>query len=115
MKIFGTPHVWVGYDHAFKTANMSNEQVWSRMPQNIDVLVTHMPPFGILDSTAIQHTGCKRLLASVNKIQPKVHIFGHIHESHGMSAAGSTSFFNVSALDEHYNPKHGPTLINLWV
>lgn len=53
MKIFGTPHVWLGYDHAFKTANMTNEQVWSKMPQKLDVLVTHMPPFGILDSTAV--------------------------------------------------------------
>lgn len=24
VKIFGTPHVWVAYDHAFKTANMTN-------------------------------------------------------------------------------------------
>lgn len=50
------------------------------IPDKIDVLVTHGPPFGILDKTINKvNAGCKGLLKFVEKINPQVHIFGHIH------------------------------------
>ena len=57
------------------------ELVWANLPKNIDVLVTHCPPFGVLDVSNYSkvNTGCKALMQSVERMQPKVHIFGHIH------------------------------------
>jgi Icc-related predicted phosphoesterase len=44
------------------------------------VLITHGPPYDILDLTIRKDkAGCKGLLKFVEKIKPQVHIFGHIH------------------------------------
>lgn len=43
------------------------EQVWANLPKNIDVLITHGPPFGIHDLSEYNnsHSGCKFLLNAV--------------------------------------------------
>lgn len=46
--------------------------------------MTHGPPFGVLDATRIgSKAGCAYLLNAVARARPKVHCFGHIHESAG--------------------------------
>ncbi len=47
------------------------------------------------------------------KRSSQVHIFGHIHESYGDVVIGKTHFYNVCYLDEIYNPKNAPILIEL--
>ena len=49
----------------------------------IDVMITHGPPAGILDTTAHGDVGCDHLLRAVGRTKPKLHCFGHIHESWG--------------------------------
>lgn len=71
-------------------------------PTNVDILVTHGPPFGILDSEKYQiNLGSKALLDYVKEIQPKLHIFGHIHGGYGINntAMPNTLFANVSLMD----------------
>jgi Icc-related predicted phosphoesterase len=64
-------------------------------------MITHMPPFGILD-----------LVNNRNfRVGPKVHIFGHIHESFGHQKLGNTHFFNVAMLNEENNMRENPILI----
>lgn len=56
------------------------EKLWSMIPENTDILVTHGPPYGILDTNIQnQHTGCPHLLQRVLAIKPRLHVFGHIH------------------------------------
>lgn len=51
---------------------------------DIDVVMTHGPPFGVLDVTRTgEKVGCASLLNAVARARPKVHCFGHIHESAG--------------------------------
>lgn len=90
-------------------------EIWSTLPKDIDILVTHCPPFGILDISkhGNYNTGCKALLKAVNEIRPKLHIFGHIHESFGHSFKGQTHFYNVGFVDENYNVVNKPVLIEL--
>ena len=55
---------------------------WNLIPEDTDVLITHGPPlgFGDLCSTGIR-AGCVDLLQSVqNRVKPKYHVYGHIHE-----------------------------------
>ena len=55
---------------------------WNLIPEDTDVLITHSPPlgFGDLCSTGIR-AGCVDLLHSVqNRVKPKYHVYGHIHE-----------------------------------
>ena len=57
--------------------------VWGEIPQ-VDILLTHCPPFRILDKTdANINVGSEALRKKVFEIKPKFHLFGHIHESKG--------------------------------
>jgi Calcineurin-like phosphoesterase len=55
----------------------------------IDIVVTHGPPFGILDrvvgfgSRMNASAGCQHLLRAVKRCKPRLHAFGHIHEGWG--------------------------------
>lgn len=49
-----------------------------------DMVVTHGPPHGIMDTNAArQRAGCPNLLPVVTPAQPKLHCFGHLHEGWG--------------------------------
>jgi calcineurin-like phosphoesterase family protein len=65
----------------------------SVVPANVDVLISHAPPFGILDGPS--RIGSKELRMAVLKAQPKVHVFGHEH-AHGHVQLGSTHFYNAA-------------------
>lgn len=60
----------------------------------VDIMLTHGPPLGILDAVAPgQKVGCDHLLRAVQRAQPLLHCFGHIHEGWGalrMDWASST-------------------------
>jgi Icc-related predicted phosphoesterase len=87
---------------------------WDLIPKDTDVVITHQPPFmiGDLSNYKQQHTGCEYLNdILINKIKPKVHICGHIHEGYGQQEIKGIRFCNVSVLDENYELKHKPTTI----
>ncbi len=72
-------------------------QHWDLIPTEVDILVTHGPPAGILDRTSSGlEVGCKNLLAAFARIRPKVHVFGHVHEGYGELDRGETHFINAS-------------------
>ena len=63
------------------------------IPEDIEVLISHGPPMGILD----ENTGCSILRKMVETIKPKVHLFGHIHSAGGKcSTINGTTFYNTS-------------------
>lgn len=49
----------------------------------IDIIMTHGPPYSILDQVDGQKLGCRHLLAAVSRARPLMHCFGHIHEGYG--------------------------------
>uniref|UniRef100_A0A8C5BL02 Metallophosphoesterase domain containing 1 n=1 Tax=Gadus morhua TaxID=8049 RepID=A0A8C5BL02_GADMO len=62
---------------------------WNQIPDSTDILVTHCPPLGFLDwvPKKMQRVGCMELLNTVQRrVQPKLHVFGHIHEGTDTSA-----------------------------
>ena len=90
-------------------------QLWNQIPEGLDVLITHGPPFGILDQTEPggEHLGCKELLRAVKAKRPKVHIFGHIHGGAGTFENGITRFVNAAFLNERYQPMAPAGMIHL--
>lgn len=74
-----------------------------------DVLITHGPPYGILDNGH----GDRSLLGAVLSIRPKAHIFGHIHEGHGRGRSNGVEFANVSSMNESYELINKPEVINI--
>jgi Icc-related predicted phosphoesterase len=82
--------------------------------REIDVLVTHGPPHGILDKNMDgHHCGSTSLRDRLPDIAPKIHIFGHIHEAFGHTKIGDTDYYNVSVLDGHYDHVNPVTRIEL--
>lgn len=51
VRIFGSPYSVEFFDWGFMYCENQSENLWSQIPDNIDVLVTHGPPAGILDTT----------------------------------------------------------------
>src|SRR5579885_429050 len=100
---YGTPWQLEFMNWAFNLPRGKKlKEKWEMIPNNTDVLITHCPPFGILDFAYYSnaHVGDKNLLERVKQIKPKVHIFGHIHEGYGKVEQDGTVFINASVSDE---------------
>jgi Icc-related predicted phosphoesterase len=74
-----------------------DEVKWKRIPR-VDVLVSHVPPAGILDATSKgDHLGCQVLRRHVmERIRPRVHFFGHVHHAFGETVEDGIRFVNAS-------------------
>lgn len=84
--------------------------VWARIPRGLDVLITHGPPEGFGDRTTItSRAGCADLRARVAEIQPRLHVFGHIHQDGGIWQDGATTFANVTT----WECERGPTVFDI--
>ena len=89
---------------------------WDLIPEDTDILITHSPPYGILDHTWKLRTGCSDLLERVKHINPKLHVFGHIHENGGKTTQldiYKTIFVNASVVNENYNHINKPVQVVL--
>lgn len=89
---------------------------WDRIPEDVDILITHGPPLGHGDDIpsygSTEHVGCADLLAAVERIKPKYHIFGHVHEGYGVTRNEHTTFINASMCDAAYNPINPPIVFD---
>ncbi|AFZ71170.1 putative phosphoesterase, ICC [Caldisphaera lagunensis DSM 15908] len=64
------------------------------------ILVSHNPPYGILDKTFFNiRAGLKEINSILNYIKPSIHLFGHIHESQGIQLLNNTIYINPGPLD----------------
>lgn len=93
-KIYGSPHSIAYGDRwsAFAGVDSELRKSWEKIPPDTDILVTHSPPFGVLDVGL----GSQALLERVLNIKPKVHIFGHIHHGCGSLIKNEISFTNAA-------------------
>ncbi len=85
IKIYGAP--WQPWFHDWAFNIRSQEELarkWSFIPYDVDILVTHGPPYLILDECEDgSRVGCKQLIKRIDEVSPKYHLFGHIHEAYG--------------------------------
>ncbi|XP_045219430.1 metallophosphoesterase domain-containing protein 1 isoform X2 [Macaca fascicularis] len=89
---------------------------WNLIPEGVDILITHGPPLGFLDwvPKKMQRVGCVELLNTVQRrVQPRLHVFGHIHEGYGVMADGTTTYVNASVCTVNYQPVNPPIVIDL--
>ena len=89
------------------------QQMWSKIPTDADVFITHGPPAGILDNVKGTPEGCIDLLKRVSEVNPKCHIFGHIHEGYGMRQREEVTYVNASLCDARYRAINAPIEIEL--
>ena len=100
LKIYGTPWIPLLAMWSFYLNDESLRQKWAQIPNDVDILMTHTPPKGILDFSNMTKTpaGCPHLAERVAQIKPKIHCFGHIHEAYGRIDTAETIFINAAVL-----------------
>lgn len=110
VKFWGSPIQPWFHDWAFNRHRGEDiKKHWDLIPSDTDVLITHGPPFGILDLCFHgARVGCEELLKSVLKIKPKIHAFGHIHEEYGSIKIDNTLFINACSVDVSYSEFNPP-------
>lgn len=91
----------------------SLEECWARIPNGVDILMTHGPPKGRCDKCWNQHGGDPVLLAAVERVAPRFHIFGHLHESYGTCTVGPTTFINASSTTFLDDVFHRPVVFDV--
>src|SRR5262249_18296350 len=97
LKFYGTPWTPLFHDWAFMKPDAELDEKWALIPPRLDVLITHGPPHGIWDMTARrEHAGSSSLLSRVYELQPRLHVFGHIHEARGQAEHSGIMFLNAS-------------------
>ncbi len=115
LRIWGSPWQPWFYDWAFNLERGPQIAAkWALIPDGIDVLVTHGPPLGILDRTSRgEAVGCADLLAAIDRVRPRLHVFGHIHEAYGRLERDGCIFVNASNCSERYRPVQPPIVVDL--
>lgn len=88
---------------------------WNLIPDGVDVLITHTPPVGHGDLCCSGvRAGCVELLTTVQqRVKPKYHVFGHIHEGYGITSDGKIIFINASTCDINYLPNNPPIVFDI--
>ena len=115
-KIYGSPWTPVFCDWGFNLPRGEKLlEKWKKIPTDTDILITHGPPYKILDKTFDNtYTGCEDLLKEIQeRIKPLYHIFGHIHEGYGVQKVGETTFINASTCTLSYRPTNKPVVFTL--
>lgn len=123
LRIYGSP--WqpkVTNTWAFNYRRGSSNGVWDKIPEGLDILITHGPPNGILDFVerhrgmdVFSNVGCEELWTKVISMseRPKVHMFGHIHEGYGIQESYGVKFINAASCTRLYQPTNPPIVIEL--
>lgn len=115
VKFWGSPWQPEFYHWAFNLPRGKPlAEIWSLIPGDTDVLITHTPPYGILDSlNSGKHVGCVDLAHALQRVQPKLHVCGHIHEAYGLFEQNGTTFINACVCNEYYQPVNAPIVFDL--
>ena len=77
---------------------IGRQRYYAQIPRDTDVLITHQPPYGILDLDNGFNYGDEQLLFKVTEVQPLLHLFGHIHRQHGVVSELGIIFSNGAVI-----------------
>lgn len=112
VKFFGTPYTTTFLDWNWMMSEGELFKMWdSLIPENLDVILSHGPPYGFCDNVnqsvyghnSESKLGSKALLAVLLNKSPKYVFCGHIHSGDRFKQMNNgTKIYNVSCLDEAY-------------
>lgn len=116
VRIWGSPWTPWFHDWAFNAPREGGEAFLERcyggIPEGTDVLLVHGPPRGIGDrTTAGVDAGSTALLDAIDRVQPRLCAFGHIHEARGQWTRGDTTLVNAAAVDALYELRSPPAVV----
>lgn len=111
---WGSPWTPWFFDWAFNAPRGDTAEVFLReryapVPDGADVLVLHGPPAGLGDRTSRgEAAGSNAALELIDRVRPKLVVYGHIHEARGRFARGDAMLVNASHVDLGYEPYDEP-------
>ncbi|NBU98255.1 MAG: metallophosphoesterase, partial [Spirochaetia bacterium] len=113
IKFWGSPITPYFNNWAFNRFRGSSiEQHWNKIPEGIDVLLTHGPPAHLQNYLSMtlegEDVGCEDLYTAIQRIKPKINAFGHIHEGYGTSNENGVIYINCSILNRRYKIHNKP-------
>ena len=119
VKFWGTPWVpglpnWAFHERSIDYANRR----LAHTDTDVDVMISHGPPRGILDEIHPQfggpkEVGCPELYEWAMRYGPTYLVCGHIHERYGVIPQARTTFINASVVDENYLLTNDPVVVTL--
>ena len=103
---------------AFNAYENGMFDIWAKIPQETQVLITHGPAWRIMDYIpgTGEHVGCFPLYRRIEDLQHlKAHICGHIHEGYGsaMRESDGVWFVNASTCNSRFQPTNPPIEIEI--
>lgn len=116
IKFWGSPWSPFFFDWAFNIPPGHEQKYWDKIPLDTNVLITHGPRWGILDKSKFQNEncGCPILGKKIDQMKElKAHIFGHIHESYGITKIQHIDYINASICNFKYIPENLPIIIEI--
>jgi Icc-related predicted phosphoesterase len=114
VSFYGSPWIPELFGWAFYLDSVDLRAKWSMIPEQTDVLITHSPPKGILDrNTHGKSCGCSDLRDRVEEVRPRLHCFGHVHGSAGMTELNGVTFLNAAMVNRKYEIAREPLKLDL--
>ena len=114
---FGSPYTPTFMNWNYMKSEAELSRMYEYFPEIVEILITHGPPYNILDNFEGDRIGSTALRNYVDKIQPLHHIFGHNHEKGSTQITYTreitTNFHNVAVLDQDYILRCEPTIIEV--
>ncbi|MEM6639503.1 MAG: metallophosphatase domain-containing protein [Pseudomonadota bacterium] len=114
LTFYGAPWTPKLRGHAFYQDDAGLQDKWAMIPTTTDVLITHTPAFSVLDKSSRGLTlGCLFLGDTLARVRPKVHCFGHVHNSAGRCVHEGIDCINASTVNSQLKPVHPPVVVEL--
>lgn len=122
IKIYGTPWCKIFGRWAFMKNNDALKETYSKIPENVDILLTHDAPYGTSDlcygwqewGKTPYHIGNEPLRDVILEKRPKFNLHGHLHSAnHEEELLESTSVYNVSLVNESYKEAYIPLYLQI--
>lgn len=114
LRIWGTPWTRSYGDWAFTLDERALADRFSAIPHNTDLVISHGPPFGFADRTFDgANVGSYALNAALHRVQPKLAVFGHVHEGYSQRTENGVTLANVAVRDHRYRPLRPPTVFTI--
>ena len=104
IKIWGSPFTpTFGQGWAFNKKRSALHDIWKEIPDDVDIVVVHGPPKGILDLAyhqlnCIEFCGDEALRKRMYLLNPKLCLFGHIHNNEDIINAGTMKLSNHNTI-----------------
>ena len=119
LNIWGTPITPAfGVGWAWNRRRDKMDTLWKSIPENIDIVVSHGPPKGVLDlsydrDNNLEFCGCNAMKKNMLRLQPKAVLFGHIHNFQDITNAGTMKVYGCNTIFSNGSCAHDGKFMNI--